>query len=140
MPKAESAFFKANPFSGPEIKKTPLRKWSRLDFCLYLEEDDDEIQQAMTRSLNKARKNYLEDLAQDVQGDVDGMEGGAGVEISSFNPFGRGYACGRGQLIPSRWLLLGGSRSMVGSGKTTRRNKAAPTSKGSFSGKLTIFS
>ena len=140
MPKAESAFFKANPFSGPEIKETPLRKWSRLDFCLYLEEDDDEIQQAMTRSLNKARKNYLEDLAQDVQGDVDGMEGGAGVEISSFNPFGRGYACGRGQLIPSRWLLLGGSRSMVGFGKTTRR-KAGPTSnaKRSCDGKLTLM-
>ena len=136
--KAESAFFKANPFSGPEIKETPLRKWSRLDFCLYLEEDDDEIQQAMTRSLNKARKNYLEDLAQDVQGDIDGMEGGVnGVEISSFNPFGRGYACGRGQLIPSRWLLLGGSRSMVGFGKTTRR-KAGPTSKGSCGGKLTF--
>ena len=139
--KAESAFFKANPFSGPEIKETPLRKWSRLDFCLYLEEDDDEIQQAMTRSLNKARKNYLEDLAQDVQGDIDGMEGGVnGVEISSFNPFGRGYACGRGQLIPSRWLLIGGSRSIVGCGKTTRRIDG-PTSKaqGSGAGKLTEF-
>ena len=47
---------------------------------------------------------------------------------SQDNAFGRGYASGRGQPIPSRWKLLGGSRSMSGSGKTTKK-KAGPTSK-----------
>ena len=133
MPKPESAFFKANPFSGPEIKETPYRKWSRLDFCLYLEEEDNEVQKAMTRSLNKARKTHQEDFAQEVQ-DVDAQE-----QSSSNHGFGHGFAFGRGQPVPSRWFLLGGSRSMVGCGKTTRR-KAGPTSKKSCDGKLFFLS
>ena len=135
MPKAESAFFKANPFSGPEIKETPRRKWSRLDFCLYLEEEDNEVQKAMTRSLNKARKTYQEFFAQDVQ-DVDAQEPSSN---HGNHGFGRGFAFGRGQPVPSRWFLLGGSRSMVGCGKTTRK-KAGPTSKKSCDGKLFFLS
>ena len=115
----EPALFRTNPFVGKEIIETPFSKWSRLDFCLYLEDEDDEVQQAMTRSLNKVRKTHQEDLTQE---DVDR------VEIPSLHPFGRGYASGRGQPIPSLWRLLGGSRSMVGSGKNVRR-EANPTSK-----------
>ena len=118
MPKPESAFFKANPFSGPEIKETPFSKWSRLDFCLYLEEEDNEVQKAMTRSLNKVRKTHQEDFAQEVK-DVDAQE------PSLNHGFGRGFAIGRGQPVPSRWRLLGGGR-----------NKAGPTSK-ACGGKLT---
>ena len=113
----EPAFFKANPF-GPDIKETPywaLKWW-------LLEDEDDEVQKAMTRSLNKARKIHEEYLAQEVQ-DVDAQE------PSSNHGFGRDFASGRGQFVPSLWKLLGGSRSMVGSGKTTRRNNAGPTSK-----------
>ena len=115
MPKPESAFFKANPFSGPEVKETPLRKWSRLDFCLYLEEEDNEIQKAMTRSLNKARKRFEEDLAQgDVDDEVQG-EGGVG-ELHHPNQFGRGQpitSVGTGwkpkPTKPIQWKLLGGA-------------------------------
>ena len=116
----EPALFRTNPFVGKEIKETPFSEWSRLDFCLYLEddEDDDEIQKAMTRSLNKARKTHQEYLAQDVQ-DVDAQE------PSLNHGFGRGFAIGRGQPVPSRWRLLGGGR-----------NKAGPTSK-ARGGKLT---
>ena len=114
----EPALFRTNPFVGKEIKETPFSKWSRLDFCLYLEDEDDEVQQAMTRSLNKARKTHQECLAQDVQ-DVDAQE------PSLNHGFGRGFAIGRGQPVPSRWRLLGGGR-----------NKAGPTSK-AFDGKLT---
>ena len=123
----EPALFRTNPFIGKEIKETPFSKWSRLDFCLYLEDEDDEIQKAMTRSLNKVRKTHQECLAQDVEAQ----------EPSSTHGFGRGFASGRGQPIPSRWFLLGGSKSMVGSGKTTTR-KANPTSKAekSHCGKL----
>ena len=148
MPKEAPAFLKATDpvcglVQGEGVKETWMSKETRYwNFKWWLmDKEDDPVRESMTRSLNKARKNYLEDLAQDVQGDIDGMEGGVnGVEISSFNPFGRGYACGRGQLIPSRWLLIGGSRSIVGCGKTTRRIDG-PTSKaqGSGAGKLTEF-
>ena len=123
----EPALFRTNLWSGPEAKETPY--WN---FKMWLlEDEEDEVQAAMTRSLNRARKNYEEDLAQDVQ-DVDAQE------PTSNHGFGRGFASGRGQPVPSCWLLLGGSRSMVGCGKTTRR-KAGPTSKVSCGGKLTYL-
>ena len=116
MPKPESAFFKANPF-GPDIKETPYWafKW------WLLEDEDDEVQKAMTRSLNKARKTHEQDLAQDIQ-EVQGVDA---QEPSLNHGFGRGFAIGRGQPVPSRWRLLGGGRS-----------KAGPTSK-AYGGKLT---
>ena len=125
MPKAESAFFKANPFSGPEIKETPRRKWSRLDFCLYLEEEDNEIQKTMTRSLNKARKRFEEDLAQgDVDDEVQGKDGVGVGELQNLNQFGRGQpttSVGTGwKPKPFQWKLLGGA-----GGK-----KKAPSTKG----------
>ena len=122
----EQALFRANPFSGEEIKETPL--WKFKWWLWTEEEEDDEIQKAMTRSLNKARITHQEYLEQDVQ------------KPSSNHGFGRGFASGRGQPIPSRWFLLGGSKSMVGSGKTTTR-KANPTSKSekSHCGKLKNF-
>ena len=121
----EPALFRANPFSGEEIKETPY--WRFKWWLWNEEEEDDEIQKAMTRSLNKVRKTHQECLAQDVEAQ----------EPSSTHGFGRGFASGRGQPIPSRWFLLGGSKSMVGSGKTTTR-KANPTSKAekSHCGKL----
>lgn len=127
----EQALFRANPFHGKEIKETPY--WKFKWWLWTEEEEDDEIQKAMTRSLNKARKTHQECLAQDVQ-DVDAQK------PSSNHGFGRGFASGRGQPIPSPWFLLGGSKSMVGSGKTTTR-KANPTSKAekSHCGKLKNF-
>ena len=120
MPKPESAFFKANPF-GPDIKETPYWKfkwWLWTD-----EEEDDEVQAAMTRSLNKARKRFEEDLAQgDVDDEVQG-EGGVG-ELHHPNQFGRGQSItsvGTGwKPKPFQWKLLGGA-----GGK-----KKAPSTKG----------
>ena len=133
MPKAESAFFKANPFSGPEIKETPLRKWSRLDFCLYLEEEDNEIQKAMTRSLKKARKIHQDIDAQDHQISPIALEEESLEEFESWPPiqFGRGQATSSFQHSSvstgfrpkpiTQWRLLGGAGAI---GKPTKRPKS----------------
>ena len=128
MPKPESAFFKANPFSGPEIKETPFRKWSRLDFCLYLEEEDNEIQKAMTRSLNKARKIHQDIDAQDHPNppialeEIDDTTQESLEEIGAWPPnrFGRGQIASSFQRssVSSgwkpkpmiQWKLLGGGK------------------------------
>ena len=140
MPKEAPAFLKAtDPVCGlvKRVKDNWMSKETRYwNFKWWLmEEEEDPVQEAMTRSLNKARKTYQE-YFQDIQDqevqDVDGQK------PFSNHGFGRGFASGRGQPVPSRWFLLGGSRSMVGFGKTTRR-KAGPTSKGSCGGKLTLI-
>ena len=137
MPKSESAFLKANPFSGPEVEDSDrwMAKETRYwNFKWWLmEEEDDPVRESMNRSLNKAQKTYQEFFAQDVQ-DVDAQEPSSN---HGNHGFGRGFASGRGQAVPSRWFLLGGSRSMVGCGKTTRRT--GPTSKGSCGGKLKLI-
>ena len=123
MPKAESAFLKANPFSGPELKETPYWKfkwWLWTD-----EEEDDKVQAAMTRSLNKARKRFEEDLAQgDVDDEVQGKDGVGVGELHHPNQFGRGQSItsvGTGwKPKPFQWKLLGGA-----GGK-----KKAPSTKG----------
>ena len=104
----DPAFFKANLWLGPEIKETPYWefKW------WLLEDEDDEVQAAMTRSLNKARKNFEEDLAQgDVDDEVQG-KGGVG-ELHHPNQFGRGQTItnvGTGwKPKPIQWKLLGGA-------------------------------
>ena len=133
MPKPESAFFKANPFSGPEIKETPFRKWSRLDFCLYLEEEDNEIQKAMTRSLNKARKIHQDIDAQDHQNPPIALKEESLEEFESWPPiqFGRGQAASSFlnssfstgfRPKPITWRLLGGA-----GGKPTKKIGLAPT-------------
>ena len=139
MPKPESAFFKANPFSGPEIKETPFRKWSRLDFCLYLEEEDNEIQKAMTRSLNKAQKIHQDIDAQDHPNppnaleEIDDTTQESLEEFESWPPsqFGRGQAASSFQLSSvstgfrpkpiTQWRLLGGAGAI---GKPTKRSKS----------------
>ena len=141
MPKEALAFLKATDpvcglVKGEGIKETWMRKETRYwNFKWWLmEKEDDPVRESMTRSLNKARKTYQEFFAQNVQ-DVDPQEPSSN---HGNHGFGRGFAFGRGQPVPSRWFLLGGSRSMVGIGKTTRR-KAGPTSKAkrSCDGKLT---
>ena len=86
MPKEAPAFLKAtDPVCQPirPVKETPY--WN---FKMWLlEDEDDEVQAAMTRSLNKARKNFEEDLA---QGDVDDeVQGGGGVGGASLVLLGR---------------------------------------------------
>ena len=137
MPKEAPAFLKAtDPVCGlvKRVKDNWMSKETRYwNFKWWLmEEEEDPVQEAMTRSLNKARKTYQE-YFQDIQNQE--VQDANAQEPSSNHGFGRGFASGRGQPIPSRWRLLGGSRSMVGSGKMTRR--AGPTSKASFGGKLT---
>ena len=154
MPKEAPAFLKAtDPVCGlvKRVKDNWMSKETRYwNFKWWLlEEEDDPVRESMTRSLNKARKTYQEYFQDMKEGhDVDAQEPasnhGFGRDFDhgfgrGFNHgFGRGFASGRGQPVPSRWLLLGGSRSMVGCGKTTRR-KAGPTSKGSCGGKLTYL-
>ena len=153
MPKEAPAFLKAtDPVCGlvKRVKENWMSKETRYwNFKWWLmEEEDDPVRESMTRSLNKARKIYQEYFAQEGK-DVGSQEPASkhenpGFEVDSQEPaskhenhgFGRGFASGRGQPVPSRWFLLGGSRSMVGIGKTTRR-KAGPTSKVSCGGKLT---
>ena len=141
MPKEAPAFLKATDpvcglVKGEGIKETWMRKETRYwNFKWWLmEKEDDPVRESMTRSLNKARKTYQEFFAQNVQ-DVDPQEPSSN---HGNHGFGRGFASGRGQAVPSRWFLLGGSRSMVGIGKTTRR-KAGPTSKKSCDGKFTYL-
>ena len=147
MPKEAPAFLKATDpvcglVKGEGVKETWMSKETRYwNFKWWLmEEEDDPVRESMTRSLNKARKTYQE-YFQDMKEfhDVDAQEPASnhGLGFGFDHGFGRGFASGRGQPVPSRWLLLGGSRSMVGCGKTTRR-KAGPTSKGSCGGKLTF--
>ena len=138
MPKEAPAFLKAtDPVCGlvKRVKDNWMSKETRYwNFKWWLmEEEDDPVRESMTRSLTKARKIYQEYFAQEGK-DVGSHEPASKHENHGF---GRGFAFGRGQHVPSRWLLLGGSRSMVGCGKTTRR-KAGPTSKGSCGGKLTF--
>ena len=151
MPKPESAFFKANPFSGPEIKENPFRKWSRLDFCLYLEEEDDEVQKAMTRSLNKARKIHQDIDVQDqpnppitLEEIIDDTTQESLVEIESWPPnkFGRGQVASsfqRSQVSTGwkpkpfiQWKLLGGAGGRL-------RKKTGPKAKESGIGKLNHY-
>ena len=140
MPKEAPAFLKATDpvcglVKGEGVKETWMRKETRYwNFKWWLmEKEDDPVRESMTRSLNKARKTYQEFFAQNVQ-DVDAQEPSSN---HGNHGFGRGFASGRGQAVPSRWFLLGGSRSMVGCGKTTRRT--GPTSKGSCGGKLKLI-
>ena len=147
MPKPESAFFKANPF-GPDIKETPRRKWSRLDFCLYLEEEDDEVQKAMTRSLNKARKIHQDIDAQDhpnppiaLEEINDDTTQESLEEIESWPPnkFGRGQAFSSFQFSQvstgfrpkpiTQWRLLGGAGGKPRK-KMESSTKAQQSSKG----------
>ena len=127
----EPALFRTNLWLGPEVKETPY--WN---FKMWLlEDEDDEVQAAMTRSLNRARKNYEEYLAQDVQGDFDDEvqgEGGVG-ELHHPNQFGRGQhisSVGTGwKPKPIQWKLLGGA-----GGKPMK--KIGPKAKESGGGKL----
>ena len=92
-------------------------------------EDEDEYEEA---PLTSARKTYQKFFAQD-GGPIPSSEAQDGEQNPSShaqdssnhmeNSFGRGYASGRGQPIPCRWKLLGGSRNMDGSGKNTTRKK-----------------
>ena len=140
MPKEAPAFLKAtDPVCGLVKGANDTDRWMVKETRYWnfkwwlMEEDDDPVRESMTRSLNKAQKIYEEYFAQEGN-DVGSQEPASKPENHGF---GRGFAFGRGQHVPSRWLLLGGSRSMVGCGKTTRR-KAGPTSKGSCGGKLTF--
>ena len=129
MPKEAPAFLKAtDPVCGlvKRVKENWMSKETRYwNFKWWLiEKEDDPVRESMTRSLNKARKTYQEFFAQNVQ-DVDPQEPSSN---HGNHGFGRGFAIGRGQLVPSRWRLLGGGR-----------NKAGPKSKAkdSSGGKLT---
>ena len=146
MPKEAPAFLKAtDPVCGlvKRVKDNWMSKETRYwNFKWWLlEEEDDPVRESMTRSLNKARKTYQEyfqDMKESQDVDVQEPASNHGFGRGFDHGFGRGFASGRGQPVPSRWLLLGGSRSMVGCGKTTRR-KAGPTSKKSCDGKLTYL-
>ena len=121
---------------GPRGRVHSASSFWKLKWWL-LEDEDDEVQAAMTRSLNRARKNYEECLAQDVQGDFDDEvqgEGGVG-ELHHLNQFGRGQliaSVGTGwkpKPIQSQWKLLGGA-----SGKPMK--KIGPKAKEAGGGKL----
>ena len=100
-------------------------KW----WILGIEDEDEEA------PLTSARKTYQKFFAQDEDEEpIPSSEAQDGEQNpSKENAFGRGYALGRGQPIPTRWKLLGGGRSMDGSGKNTRK-KNGPTTKAQESG------